>query len=131
MKRKTFIITATATAAVAVGVPVAYKKFFGKKHYSPLIMPEMLGKFCDEQTIRHIGKSYMKKFPAENTREKLTDLLLTDDTGKKTKSSDTDAISNLMSTKAQNDFAAYRLFDLEGWIVSVTEARQCALFSFT
>lgn len=130
MKRKKFIITAAASAAVVVSAPILYRKFT-TKHYGPLIMPEMLGKFCDEQTIRNIGAGYRKQVPAESTRAQLTHLLLTDDAGKTTSESDHSAIEQLLETKTHNDFAAYRLVDLEGWIISVTEARQCALFSLT
>jgi len=130
MKRRTFIITAAAATAAIISTPIICNQFSNKKHYDPVIMPGMLGTFCDEQTIREIGVIYRKQIPEENSKEKLTKILLND--GSHTvHSSHKSEVEKMIENKIQQDFAASKIFVLKGWIISATEARQCALFSLT
>lgn len=130
MKRRTFLITTTAALAVA-SVPVVRYYSTRKKNYHPLVMPEELGNFCEEKAIREIGDQYRKMAPQENDKAKLELLLLADETGKAITRSDKEAVSLLMEKKTLEDFHNFRIHVLSGWVISVTEARQCALFSLT
>lgn len=130
MKRRTFLITTTAALAAA-SIPVARYYSNGKKNYPPLIMPEELGNFCEEKAIREIGNQYRKQVPQESEKAKLQQILLTDDAGKLTAVSDNSAIAALLDKKIQDDFNSSRILVLSGWVISVTDARQCALFSLT
>ncbi|HNU89286.1 MAG TPA: hypothetical protein PKJ94_13380 [Ferruginibacter sp.] len=130
MKRRTFLITTTAALAAA-SVPVVRYYSTRKKNYHPLIMPEELGNFCEEKAIREIGDQYRKMAPQESDKVKLEQLLLTDETGKTITRSDKEAVSLLMEKKTLDDFNNFRIHVLNGWVISVTEARQCALFSLT
>lgn len=94
-------------------------------------MPEILGQFCDEAEIRLIGDSYRKRAKGEDDKDKLTELLLTDNTGKKIDSSDKPAVAELLNKKTLEEFRAYKTIVEKGWIITITEARQCALFSLT
>lgn len=94
-------------------------------------MPEELGNFCEEKAIREIGDQYRKMAPQENDKAKLELLLLADETGKAITRSDKEAVSLLMEKKTLEDFHNFRIHVLSGWVISVTEARQCALFSLT
>ena len=128
MKRRLFIAT---TSIAAIGLPIAY---YFKKNLSkgdPLTTAEMLSYFCDERLLKEIGSAYRKLVPAENEKQKLTDLLLSETDGKKLKASDSSAIEELLTKKIHEDFIAQRTIIVKGWIISVTEARQCALFSLT
>lgn len=69
--------------------------------------------------------------PAENEKKKLKDLLLTGDDGKQTKESDNEAVFELIDKKVRKDFKEDKLQVIKGWVISTTEARQCALFSLT
>ena len=131
MKRKDFIVTATAAAVAVTLTPLLLTKCSGKKHYDPLIMPDMLSQFCSEQMIREIGYMYRKQSPGESTKEKLTELLLSDDAGKKINATDKEAVLELIDKKVQSEFVAYRILVLNGWVITRTEARQCALFSLS
>ena len=128
MKRRTFLITTTAALAAA-SIPVA--RYYGnrKKSYPPLVMPEELGNFCEEKLIREMGSLYRKQVPQESEKAKLEQILLTDETGKLTVVSDNAAVAALLDKKIQDDFNSSRILVLSGWVISVTEARQCALFS--
>lgn len=129
MKRKTFIL---AASTVAVGLPVAYylKKNKGKIT-NPISTPGMLSIFCDEKTLRDIGNEYKKLAPQENTKQKLTDLLLSKEGVEKIKPSDARQIMALIDSKVNADFLMKNILIINGWVISVTEARQCALLSLT
>jgi hypothetical protein len=129
MKRRNFIITAST---VAIGVPAAY---YIKKHYwkssEAIFIPAVLSSFCDAKTLVEIGIEYRKRVAAENEQQKLKELILTDNTGKKLTTSDRSDIEAFINKKNQEEFSAYNTLIIKGWIISVTEARQCALFSLT
>lgn len=129
MKRRTFILVAAATT-VAVAVPIIYYTRKGKT-YHPLVMPDILGSFCSESEIRDIGNSYRSRIKQEDNKEKLTELILTNNAGTKIEPSDRSAIAELVKKKTQEEFQTYQTIIVEGWVISVTEARQCALFSIT
>ena len=95
-------------------------------------MPDALSRFCDEKTIREIGISYRSMVPAENEKKKLTELLLTDYDGKVMANSDKYKVIELLDSKVLKDFSDYnKIHVIKGWVISITEARQCALFSLT
>ncbi len=129
MKRRTFIIAAAATA-VAITVPAVYYSRNHKKSYNPLVMPEILGQFCDESLIRAIGEQYAGK-TGENQADKIKALLLQEDNGTVVAEKDRDAVAALLKKKTEAEFSARKTLVLNGWIITQTEARQCALFSLT
>lgn len=129
MKRRNFIITASTAA---IGVPTAY---YIKKHYwkssESIFIPAILSNFCDERTLVEIGIEYRKRVPVENEKKQLTNLILTDSKGKKLTTSDRSDIETFINKKSQEEFSSYNTLVIKGWIISITEARQCALFSLT
>lgn len=72
----------------------------------------------EPETIAEVGKKYRATFPAEDSREKLNELLAT------LKGKDVEAA-------VKDDFVSSRTVQVDGWIISLTEARQCALASLT
>ena len=128
MKRRAFIFSASIAA---VGLPVAYYIKKCRSETDILTTSDFLSRFCDEQTIRDIGIKYRTIVPGENEKQKLTDLILTDLNGKKIKSSNRSGIANLVAKKNHEDFSAFKTIILQGWVISITEARQCALFSLS
>lgn len=130
MKRRRFILTAAATVAV-ISVPVIYYSRRHKRHsYPPLIMPRILGEFCDETVIREIGKNYRNRVAAEDSEAHLKDLLLSDKQGKISEANRSE-ITKLLDKKITDEFRNNYTTIEKGWIISITEARQCALFSIT
>jgi hypothetical protein len=130
MKRRTFII-ASITAGAAIAIPVLYKKQQNSKWDKPLIRPVILSHFCDEEAIRKIGIDYRSKFPAENSEKQLIDLLLPGNAGKVVVPTDNSVDGGQLIERIQEEFKASQVLTLNGWVVSVTEARQCALLSLT
>ena len=132
MKRKAFLLTTTVAALAVISIPVV--RYYNKKSglYDPLTMPDDLSRFCDEKTIREIGISYRKIVPAENEKKKLTELLLTDNDGNVIAGTDKFKVIELLDKKILKDFSDYnKILAIKGWVISITEARQCALFSLT
>jgi hypothetical protein len=129
MKRRNFIITASTAA---IGLPAAY---YIKKHYwkssESIFIPGVLGNFCDARTLVEIGREYRKSVPAEDEKQRLKGLILTSKAGKKLASSDKMEIEIFIDKKNQEEFSSYNTVIIKGWVISVTEARQCALFSLT
>jgi hypothetical protein len=126
MKRRVFI---TAASIITVGLPVAY--YFGKQknQTNPLITPEFLLNFCDEKILNDIGVAYKLQVPEENEKKKLVDLILTDNKGLKINASEWQNVKEHVAKKIHEEFADNRTVILKGWIITITEARQCALFS--
>jgi len=131
MKRRKFLWIGSAVVLAVASVP-AYRYYKKKsKFYNPLVTPNDLSRFCDEGIIRDIGLSYRNMTPVENEKKKLTDLLLAGDDGKLTGESDNEAVFELIEKKVRKDFKEDELQVIKGWVISTTEARQCALFSLT
>lgn len=128
MKRRAFILTASS---VAIGLPIAYYFTKNNNQANPLIIPVILSGFCEQKTLQAIGNSYRVLVPEENEKQKLIDIILGVEDGKKLNISDKYAIKELVNKKVHEDFLAHQTITIKGWVISKTEARQCALFSFS
>jgi hypothetical protein len=131
MKRKKFLVIG-AVAVAAVAVPVTIKLRNRKKvRNRPIQEPRILGSFCNDEDIREIGMDYRKRVPDEAEKQKLTELLLKNDSGNKIDPTDKEAVSDWLDKKTDEEFKADNTLVVAGWVVSVTEARQCALYSLS
>jgi len=131
MKRKKFLII-SAVAVAAISVPVAIKFSHRRKvRNKPLEQPRILGNFCSEKDIQEIGNDYRKENPNESQKQQLIDLLLENDAGKKISASDNSRVSDWLDQKTEEEFKSDKSIVVAGWVISVTEARQCALYSLT
>ena len=96
------------------------------------MQPGLLSHICDAKTLKEIGVAYREKFATEKNEKQLINFLLTDSSNKVVPVTSEDAIINsLLEQKIQKDFETGNTVIMKGWILSVTEARQCALFSLT
>jgi hypothetical protein len=132
MKRRKFILAIVAVGAAAIAVPWGFKRYENLRWKSqPLIHPEVLSQFCDEEAIRKIGLVYRASVPAENSKEQLTKLILSEVKTSDPGYSGNSLNENQLKIQGEKDFRDERLVILNGWVLSQTEARQCALLSFT
>ena len=131
MKRKTFLLTAAAVTVGAVSIPVIKHFYKGSKYYDTLVIPDELSRFCDEKTLREIGSKYRKMTPAEKDKKSLKKILLTDAAGKLIPTTDPYVLIEFLDNKIRKDFSDSAIVIVDGWIISKTEARQCALLSLT
>ncbi len=99
------------------------------RNNSILDKPLQLSQICDTRTIREIGLDYRLKTPAEADARRLEELLTADSAGNPVSSSpDNLTMQELMNQKVLNDFEKGNTVVVKGWVLAVTEARQCALF---
>ncbi len=127
MQRRKFIqVTAVGTTAfVVTGISC---NNYHSSFYNILDRPGQLSKICDLHEIRGIGRAYRLQTPTESGVDKLTDLLSADEGGNKISSSSEElSIQNLINQKIKHDFETDNTVIVNGWVLTVTEARQCAL----
>lgn len=126
MKRKKFLaISALTAAAVPLGY-YGYQK--SKKVYNQVNFPAMLAQFCSADELKGIGSAYLQTAPDEKDAEKLKLLLLAGITEKTVNAS---AADEHLNKKTADDFINQNIKVLNQWVITHTEARQCALFSLT
>jgi len=98
--------------------------------HSVLDKPLQLSHICDTHTIRDIGLNYRLLVPAESGPDKLAELLSMDSAGAPISTSANKLfVQTLINQKITQDFEKSNTVVVKGWILSVTEARQCALFA--
>ncbi|MBS1597913.1 MAG: hypothetical protein JST75_06790 [Bacteroidetes bacterium] len=131
MKRRSFILL-SATGITALVIPSLSCTSVSPGSVKILQLPNQLSHICDAQTIRDIGNAYRKQVAAEANKDQLIKLLLTDNSGNSiSKSSDTTALKTILGDKVKEDFEKGNVVEVKGWVLSKTEARQCAVFSFS
>jgi hypothetical protein len=113
MKRRRFVLLAIAGTAT-VSVPLSK---CGAGNYPD--RPQFLYTSIGKAKTKEIGKAYILQFPAESDRKILIQLITN---GLKQQP---DSEINLV---IQNEFRNGKVVIVNGWILSVTEARQSALF---
>jgi hypothetical protein len=122
MQRRTFIHLSAYTA-IALTLPLAdgcALESTDKIASQPLLFSHL----ADVKSIKDAGNAYRKRFPAEDNKTTLTNLLLGSNSSK-----DKKTIQALLDNRVTDDFKAGKTVMPIGWVLSVTEARQCALFS--
>ena len=129
MKRRTFILT-TLAAAAAIACPVTHTNVNSNATKDPLSWPEDLGKLADKSTIREIGFHYKKLIPSMYKQTTLRRLLLSDSNGTQVALTDDSAMKEWLKKRISHDFMTFNIITVNGWVISSTEFKQCALFSF-
>ena len=124
MKRRNFILL-TGVGISAIVIPTWYYKFNIPEYDQLLTEPELLSHIWDGTTINEIGEIYRKQFSEENSERKLvkhlSDYELTETTTN----------TEVLRQQITDDYNKGNTVMVDGWILSRTEARQCALFSLT
>ena len=126
MKRKKFIYPSIG-GALAIATPTLYCRNRDKALNKALGQPKFLSSICDAKTLDEIGAAYLTKFPSEKKEDQLARLLLADSTGHPIPK--TTDLPLLLDQKITDDFNTGKTVVVAGWVLSITEARQCALFS--
>jgi hypothetical protein len=120
MERRVFV-KLSAFTAVALTVPLTE----GCAHKNdPLTLPLLFSRFADKKTIVEAGLAYRKMFENENSQSALGQALSANKPAM-----DPGALRSALQNQVKKDFAAGKIITVDGWILSVTEVRQCALFS--
>jgi hypothetical protein len=131
MKRRTFIYTGVAVAA-GIGLSDLFLLSNESKwKRQPFIYPFVLSNILDDASLRVIGDSYRVMSPDENSKEKLLKAITS---GMHTIQSRTTDLANQAMEIEENvemDFRSDKFLVIKGWVISETEARQCALLSMS
>ena len=131
MHRRTYC-ELTTMAVLGLFIPLAGCSSRNTEFERTLSLPFTLASISDPATIDALGKAYMDMAPGENTEKTLMDNLLLD-AGNNAIPTTTEnfELKELLQQKVQSDFERGNTVIVSGWVLSVTEARQCALFSLT
>ena len=131
MHRRTFCIL-SSTGLASVLLPIASCSEDDTALQTQLSLPATLATINDTDTITGLGQAYLEQVDGENTAALLIDtLMVKPDGGAISPTTDNVTLQRLMSEKIQYDFETGATVVVKGWVLSRTEARQCALFSLT
>jgi hypothetical protein len=121
MQRRNFIHLSAYTA-IALSLP--FTGGCGYRRIDIESQPLFFSHITDAATIIATGMAYRKANKSEDDKTKLAALLLANNPD-----ADNGAIRQMLDIKVKDDFKAGKIAVVKGWVLSVTEARQCALFS--
>ena len=120
MERRKFVLLSSA-----LGTAVVLKAFAS---FNTELNPELisgansLDLIWNHNTLRDIGLKYRDLFPTENISETLANSLSTDFINEF-------SMRLELEKRLTKDFENDQIIILDGWLISLTEARQCALYS--
>jgi hypothetical protein len=114
MKRRDLILVGAAGIA-AISIPSAFYFFRDIEYDKALADPGPLLLILDGPAIAKIGEQYRSLFPGEDSERILARKL--------------SAVASDLQNIIIKDFETQNAVIVDGWILSRTEARQCALFS--
>ena len=121
MKRHNFILL-SGVGLAAAAMPAVVLQSCKINYDSSLAKPQQLTFIWDKETMIEAGKAYQQQFPGENSERKLVKLLKED-------IPEDNATSSDLEQKIIDNYKKDKTVLLDGWILSVTEGRQCALFA--
>lgn len=121
MKRRNFLVLSISGVAI-LGTSYWYFGNFNSAGKRSLAEPDTLSTIWDTETIQNVGFKYRQLNPTEDNRESLLELL------GGTTIDDQSAIEQLKEDII-SDFRSEQTILIDGWIIALTEARQCALFT--
>lgn len=124
MNRRKFIIISTTGVAV-LAIPIYYQFLDKNIESNPLIYPQLLSQIWHEDTIKLIGSNYLRQVPKENNKQMLKNLIL------ENISSSNSNLEKVIESQIKEDFETENSVMVDGWVLSMTEIRQCALYSLT
>ena len=128
MDRRQFLFV-TATSSFALSIPSTAGIFLDSPALFPLAQPELLTLLGDAQRVHDIGLAYRTQFPLENDPTTLA-AIIEEECGLPGEQNGF-PLQCQISRRVRSDFASRRTLQINGWILAVTEARQCALYSIT
>jgi len=122
MRRRDFLVGLTSVAVLSAAGTYFYS--IRDIDYDPEIAePFFLSHILDEETIEKIGKKYLSDTMDEKDEQELAKQILKSNGGQGPES------IQRINAQIADDFENDQTVLIDGWILSVTEARQCGLYS--
>ncbi|HET6999699.1 MAG TPA: hypothetical protein VFI33_00230 [Puia sp.] len=131
MKRRTFIYTGFAIAAVLGLGDLFLLNYESKWKKHPFLYPFILSNILDEEWLRIIGNSYRVMRPDENSKEKLLNAIKSEIPAIRNNTNEISKDAIEIEKIVEKDFKSERYLIIKGWVLSETESRQCALLSLS
>ena len=128
MKRRSFIITIVLGLLGLATFPFIASERNNDKT-KVLTQPKFLSRLCNRRAIGTLGRAYLKLKPDERDDTVLKNLLVDTAHTILFEKQDMATIEAQIEKKIKNDFDDKHIVVLEGWVLSITEARQCAFYS--
>lgn len=122
MNRKTFLVL-SGMGLLAVSGTLYYGIRGYKNRKNVLSRPESLALFCEDDTLVSMGKQYLELYPQEQDLSLLISLINSSQYSQEQK------LRRQLQENIRRDFKFNQTMILDGWVISITEARQCALFT--
>lgn len=123
MKRKIFLRVSTL-AVLGITLPLSYCSSDQESLDEFLSIPSTLSNIFDKDLINEFGKNYLNHSSRIKDKEGLVGKLLENGSQKKF---DKDALHRDLFIQIKSDFDNGHVIKLDGWFLSETELRQCAL----
>lgn len=108
----------------ALSLPVACQFARKREQLAVLALPAGLSRVCDTASLVSVGAQYRKRQAEEDDEDLLFELLLPEN------AVPPDSLGQMLRNRIRADYEHNDTLILDGWVLSRTEARQCALFSF-
>jgi hypothetical protein len=124
MRRRVFIQMSAYTAA-ALALPFTNGCTLNSIDIDA--QPLFFSHLVDAKTIMETGQAYRKANEKEDDKNELKALLFANT--HLSASANDEAIRSMLDNKVKYDFVTGKIAVVNGWVLSLTEARQCALFS--
>ena len=130
MKRRPFIVT-SLLSLLGIGV-FSFIRWIGNSSTDKeLAQPKFLSLLCDQSTIHMLGRAYLKLKPDETKDDVLLNDLMPEKSRKIfLEKQDVLIAESQIEKRIKQDFDTDNIIVVQGWVLSITEARQCAFFSF-
>lgn len=127
MNRKRFLLVSALVAAASA----SRWMFLDSSNPAPpdhaLLRPDFLSRVLTDSELHRVGLLYRAAYPRENSIHVMVNRLL--DARSPAAAAAGPALAGHLARQIAADFAAGRTVILDGWVLALTEARQCALFS--
>jgi len=118
-----------AAAVVATGGFALWR--YSSPRKLGLAFPLVLSGFCDEATLRDVGRRYLTQVPAEGSVKVLLSRLAAEGGRRGSDAADENEEISDAASQAEQDFRTMKILMIDGWVISETEARQCALLALS
>jgi hypothetical protein len=83
-----------------------------------------------QESARYVGEAYLASYPSERDRDFLVSILIADNyiaDALRSYPHDSRLTAKAIARAVRSDFIERRIVKLDGWVLSLTEARLCAL----
>jgi hypothetical protein len=124
-RRFLFVLGAGGLAAALLGGR------FAKRRWDRTLAGRLAALLGDAEGPRTLGAAWLALNPGEGGRSKLVRGLLGDLGGFRARFLEAEELKNRVAERIRSEYAAGTVVQVEGWILSLTEIRLCALATAT